>query len=252
VPHFTNEGLKLHYEVHGKGAPVLLLHGGTVSFERNFAMFGWIEALNARGMQVIGLDFRGHGKSDKPHEVAAYGTTNLAGDVLALLDHLKLRRVAIVGYSIGSAIALHLLHTHPGRFSKAALVATGDGLLGHLPHTFAVVLPFLAVALPRPVYPADLPSHVAAYWKFVTETGGDRQALAAFASARYPPLAAEEAAKIETPVLVVSGGHDLVLGRGPRVAKALAHGSYLEVAGADHFSLAADESVQVAIAEFLR
>jgi non-heme chloroperoxidase len=95
VPHFTNDGLTLYYEVHGEGLPVVLIHGGTVSFERHYAMYGWIERLNERGLQVIGLDFRGRGKSDKPYDAQAYGTANLASDVLALLDHLKLDRVAM-------------------------------------------------------------------------------------------------------------------------------------------------------------
>ena len=247
----SNEGLALYYEVHGTGHPVVLLHGGTVSFERNFAMFGWIERLNERGFQVIGLDSRGHGKSDKSHDARAYGTTNMASDVLALLGHLKLDRVSIVGYSIGCAIALHLLHAHPGRFSSAALVAIGDGSLGFPPHAFATVLPGVVDALSRPEYPIDLPRHMATYWKFAAESGGDRHAAVAAASASYPPLSVEDASRIEVPVLVVSGERDSVLGRGPRLAQALARGRYLEVAGADHFALAADRSTQMAVAEFL-
>ena len=249
--HFGNGGLTLHYEIHGKGAPVVLLHGITVSFERNYADCGWIERLNGQGLQVIGLDFRGHGRSDKPVDSAAYGTASLAGDVLALLAHLRLDRVAVVGYSLGSAIALHLLHAHPARFSRAVLIATGDGLLGLPPHTSAALLPQLAEALSRAEYPGDLPRHVAAYWKLVTESGGDRRAAVAAASAVYPPLAAAAAAGIAAPVLVVSGERDPVLGRGPRLAQALAQGRYLEVPGADHFALAADRGAQVAVAAFL-
>ena len=251
MPHFANDGLSLHYEVHGKGHPAVLLHGGCVSFERNYAMFGWIERLNVRGLQVIGLDSRGHGKSDKPHDPEAYGTARMAGDVLALLRHLKLDRVSVVGYSIGCAIALHLLHSHPDRFSGSVLVAIGDGAVGLPPFAFASVLPLVVDSLSRSEYPADLPRHVAAYWKFVVDSGGDRQAAIAAASGSYPPLSIEDAARIEVPVLVVSGERDPVLGRGPRLAKALGRGRYLEVAGADHFALAADTGTQAAVADFL-
>src|SRR5688572_30485385 len=110
MPYFVNDGLRLHYEVHGNGQPVILLHGGTVSFEHNYANFGWIKRLNASGMQVIGLDFRGHGKSDKPHNIESYGTINLASDVVALQEHLNLACTALIAYSIGTAIALYLLH----------------------------------------------------------------------------------------------------------------------------------------------
>jgi pimeloyl-ACP methyl ester carboxylesterase len=251
MPELLNDGLSLHYEVHGSGWPVVLLHGGTVSFARNFARYGWIERCNERGMQVIGLDFRGHGKSAKPHDVESYGTRHLAGDVLALLAHLHLDRVGLVGYSIGSVIALHLLHAHPERFCAAALVAAGDGLLGFPPHTLASVVPQLATVLGRTALPRELPAHLAAYRTFVTESGGDWQALAALARASYPPLAPEQAAAIEVPVLVISGERDPVLGRGPRLAQALACGRYREAAGADHFALAADEATQRAVAEFL-
>jgi pimeloyl-ACP methyl ester carboxylesterase len=175
----------------------------------------------------------------------------VAADVVALLDHLGLDRVDLVAYSIGTAVALHLLQTLPTRFGRVALVATGDGLVGLPPHEFSRVLPALAVVADRSEYPQDLPKHAAAYWTFIQATGGDRAALKAFAEASYPPLSVGEAKNIKHPVLVVSGDNDKVLGRGPRLSAALGSATYLEVQGADHFSLAADETVQDAVADFL-
>jgi pimeloyl-ACP methyl ester carboxylesterase len=252
MPSLANRGVQVHYEVHGTGHPVVLLHGGTVSFKHNYADFGWIKALTDAGLQVIGLDFRGHGKSSKPHEVESYGTANLASDVVAVLDQLSLPRVSLVAYSIGTAVALHLLHVLPERFDRAALVATGDGLIGHPPHIFDSILPALKEVLDRAEYPRDLPKHLAAYWNFVAATGGDKQALRALAQASYPALSTTDAAVITAPTLVVSGQSDMVLGRGPRLAQALEHGTYLDVEGADHFSLAADASVKTAVARFMK
>lgn len=251
MPYLVSDGLRLHYEVHGSGEPVVLLHGATVSFEHNYAISGWIERLNSAGLQVIGLDFRGHGKSDKPHDADFYGTANLASDVLAVAQHLNINRVSLIGYSLGTAVALHLLQASPQRFTRAALVATGDGLIGFPPHTLDRVISPLALLLARTEYPTDLPPHLAAYWNFVAITGGDSQALIALSKASYPPLSAEQASAIDTPVLVVSGESDPVLGRGPRLAAALGQGNYLEVAGADHFSLAVDAGVQAAVASFI-
>jgi len=160
MPYLVSDGLRLNYEVHGKGEPVLLLHGATVSFEHNFAIYGWIERLNSVGLQVIGLDFRGHGKSDKPHDADFYGTANLASDVLAVAQHLNINRVSLIGYSLGTAVALHLLQVSPQRFTRAVLVATGDGLIGFPPHTFDRVIPPLALLLARTEYPTDLPPHL--------------------------------------------------------------------------------------------
>lgn len=93
MPSFQNAGIRLHFEVCGEGRPLVFLHGGTVSFQANYAAFGWPEKFIARGFQVVGLDFRGHGKSDKPHDARSYGTANVAADVTGLLDHLGLDRV---------------------------------------------------------------------------------------------------------------------------------------------------------------
>jgi pimeloyl-ACP methyl ester carboxylesterase len=251
MPSFQNAGVRLHFEVRGDGRPLVFLHGGTVNFQANYAAFGWPENFMARGFQIIGLDFRGHGQSDKPHDAGSYGTPNVAGDVIALLDHLRLDRVDVIAYSIGTAVALHLLQTFPARLGRVALVATGDGLVGLPPHELSRILPALAVVADRSEYPQDLPKHVAAYWRFIENGGGDRGALKAFAEARYPPLSFTEAQNITHPVLVVSGENDHVLGRGPRLAGALGNARYVEVAEADHFSLAANETVQDAVAGFL-
>jgi len=251
MPIIQNGKLQIHYEVHGTGHPVLLLHGATVSFKYNYAACGWIKALNDAGLQVIGLDFRGHGDSDKPHDATSYGTAHLASDAMAVIDHLGLQRVSMIGYSIGTAVALRLMKTAPERFDKTALVATGDGLIGHPPHTFANIMPALALVIGRTEYPSDLPKHLAAYWKFIEATGGDKQAMLALSQAEYPALTTEEAGAIANPTLVVSGGNDKVLGCGPRLAEALACGEYVEVEAADHFSLAADVATQARVVDFM-
>jgi pimeloyl-ACP methyl ester carboxylesterase len=249
---FERDGHRIAYEIHGVGRPVLLLHGVTVSFAGNYAAWGWIQRLNAAGYQVIGMDFRGHGSSDKPRDPAAYGTNNLAGDVLALLDHLGHTRASLVGYSLGSAIALNLLHRAPKRVGASVLIATGDGLLGHPPYDSGEVFARLANALAREQFPEDLPSHESSYWTFAVKVGGDRHAALAAVQARYPACTDDEARSIESPVLVVSGELDPVLGRGPRLARAIPCGTYVEIPGADHFVLCRHEAALSAVERFLR
>jgi pimeloyl-ACP methyl ester carboxylesterase len=251
MAYLMRNGHAIHYEIHGDGRPVILLHGICVSFAGNFVGFGWIDSLCKQGLQVIGLDFLGHGQSDKPHDPAAYGTYKLAADVVALLDHLLLETASLVGYSMGSVVALHLLHTCPQRFGRSVLIATGDGLLGLPPHTMAETAPQLARALDSDHYPTELPKHVAMYWNFATKVGGDRLASAAAARAHYPVCTPEEAGRIAAEVLVISGEIDPVLGQGPVLARSLAHGRYLEIAGADHFMLAASDEAKEAVAQFL-
>lgn len=251
MPYFQNDSVKIHYEVHGTGRPVILLHGGTVNFDANYASFGWIQTLNECGFQVIGLDFRGHGKSDKPHDAESYGTDRLASDVIGVLDHLGVTETSLVAYSIGTVVALHLMHTHPTRFVRACLVATGDGLMGMPPYTFDRVMPAIGPVLDRTTYPKDLPKHLAMYWNFVEATSGDRTALRALSMGSYPHLPEAATAQIAVPTLVISGENDLVLGQGRHLAKALANGEYLLVPNADHFTLASDANVRKEVAHFL-
>ena len=120
---FDSDGLRIRYVVQGSGPAVLLLHGFSVNLELNWTATGILDSLASR-YTVIALDQRGHGASDKPHDPAAYGT-NFVADIVRLLDHLGLERVHIVGYSMGSAIALKLLTTHPERVASAVLGGGG-------------------------------------------------------------------------------------------------------------------------------
>lgn len=113
-------GVRIRYVERGAGTPVVLVHGFTGSIERSWIDTGVLPEL-ARGYRVIALDLRGHGKSDAPHEPAAY--EHIATDVIALMDHLGVERGHIVGYSLGGIIALKLLTTHPERFLSAVVGA---------------------------------------------------------------------------------------------------------------------------------
>src|SRR5262249_47009052 len=99
---FDARGVKLHYLVVGKGEPVLLIHGFTSSVALNWQLPGIINLLS-KNYQVIALDMPGHGLSDKPTDRDAYGL-QLVEDVIRLLDHLKVKKAHIVGYSMGGMI----------------------------------------------------------------------------------------------------------------------------------------------------
>jgi pimeloyl-ACP methyl ester carboxylesterase len=111
-----------------------------------------------------GIDFRGYGESDKSNDSNFYGTTNLANDVINLIDHLKLENIRLIGYSMGTVIALDLLSTHPEYFRQAVLIATG-GLIG-LPFIFENLLLGLTDLLSYETFPSHLPSHISVYWNF--------------------------------------------------------------------------------------
>src|SRR5215470_4935531 len=94
---FDVNGVKIHYIVEGKGEPVVLIHGLYSSAAINWQLPGTVRKLS-KNYQVIALDLPGHGDSDKPDNPDAYGL-QMVEDVIRLLDHLKIQKAHIVGYS---------------------------------------------------------------------------------------------------------------------------------------------------------
>ena len=94
---FDSKGVRIHYIEQGAGEPIVLIHGYIGTAEGMWVAIGVFQQL-ARNYRVIALDCRGHGQSDKPHEVKQYGR-EMALDIVRLLDHLKIRKAHIVGYS---------------------------------------------------------------------------------------------------------------------------------------------------------
>jgi pimeloyl-ACP methyl ester carboxylesterase len=101
---------------HGSGPP-LLLHHGWASSSQSWHQFGYVEALTD-SFQVILMDARGHGRSDKPHDEAAYTMELRTGDVLAVLDAVGVDRVHYWGYSMGGRTGFALLQWHAARVSS--------------------------------------------------------------------------------------------------------------------------------------
>src|SRR5262245_6170015 len=120
---FDAKGVKLHYIVEGEGEPVVLLHGLTSSARINWQMPGIVSMLSKK-YQVIALDLPGHGESDKPANEEAYGL-NLVEDVVRLLDHLKIEKAHIVGYSMGGMIAVKFMVGHPERVLSGVVGGMG-------------------------------------------------------------------------------------------------------------------------------
>ncbi len=119
---FNSAGINIHYVVEGKGEAVLLLHGFGGDIQ-TWSAGGMIKEL-AKSYKVIAMDIRGHGKSDKPQDPAAYGN-ELVNDPIRLLDHLKIQKAHIVGYSMGGMIALALVGSHPERLLSAMIGGAG-------------------------------------------------------------------------------------------------------------------------------
>jgi pimeloyl-ACP methyl ester carboxylesterase len=120
---FDAKGVTLRYYVQGAGEPVVLIHGLLASAKLNWDIPGVTAAL-AKNHHVIALDLPGHGGSDKPETPEAYGV-QMAEDVALLMDHLKIKKAHLVGYSLGGMITVKFLTLHPDRVISATVGGMG-------------------------------------------------------------------------------------------------------------------------------
>lgn len=119
---FDSNGVRLRYVEQGSGPAIILMHGLTGTLDRHFMANGVFATL-AKDHRAIAVDLRGHGKSDKPHRPEAYGD-EMARDVVRLMDHLKIQRADVLGYSLGAMIAGRLATMHPERIASIVYVAS--------------------------------------------------------------------------------------------------------------------------------
>jgi len=118
-----SHGVRIHYEVDGEGVPLLLHHGFAVSLT-GWRLSNYVEQLKD-DYQVILLDARGHGASEKPHDPTAYSPEFMVGDILAVLDALDVPKVHLWGYSMGARIVRDVANTTPERVSSLILGGFG-------------------------------------------------------------------------------------------------------------------------------
>ena len=114
-------GVHLYVETYGAGTPLLLLHGGMLTIDLDFADL--IPTLAGRHL-VIAVEQQGHGRTadiDRPITPA-----NLAADVVGLLDHLGVDRAHVLGHSMGAAVALELAVSHPDRVRSVVPITSSS------------------------------------------------------------------------------------------------------------------------------
>ena len=242
---FDSDGVRLHYEVEGpeNGAALIAVHGFASDYRLNWVGSRWQETLINAGFRVIGLDCRGHGHSDKPHDEAAYSMDILAGDAVRLLDHLEVDSAAYLGYSMGSRIGLELVISHPERVRRA--VFGGLGSAGAIAHADEIAHAFLIGE------PTDDPI-AQTFYKFASARAiNDLKALAACIKGMQPDASPERLAIIRTPILVVVGDHDDIARDAPELIELLPTARLVTIAGRDHMTAVAARGFKQAALEFL-
>jgi len=239
------QGVRLHYkDAGGDGEPVLFIHGYTASIGGQWGRPGLIAGIRERGWRTIAFDLRGHGLSDRPHDVSAYAGDRMGRDVDALMDHLGLERAHLVGYSLGAHILAHAMTLFPER---AATVCLG-GAAGRWNWTEAETSSVMEEAdeleggsITKHIlrlWPANKPKPAGAELRALSEKkleGMDARALAAIK--RVMPdhrLTRVQMQALKMPILAVVGTGDGQLGPMRELAQFHSGVELVEVPGAGH------------------
>ena len=228
------------------GQTILLIHGFASNLAVNWVGTGWVDTLVQNGFRVIAIDNRGHGKSEKLYDKALYGAPIMAEDARLLLDHLKIGRADVMGYSMGARITAFLALGYPDRVRSVIFGGLGIGMVK-------------GVGAPEPIaeaLEADDPSIISdtqarMFRKFAEATGSDRLALAACMRSSRIKIRPEALANLRLPVLVCVGSQDEIAGPPQELADIIPGAEAFEIAGRDHNRAVGDKTYKQAVLDFL-
>ncbi|HKB34171.1 MAG TPA: alpha/beta hydrolase [Candidatus Dormibacteraeota bacterium] len=242
---FDSDGVRLHYEVHGpeRGAPLLVVHGFASDYRLNWVGTRWQEALVGAGFRVFGLDCRGHGHSDKPHESVAYAIGTMGRDVTRLLDHLEVPSAGYLGYSMGARIGLQVVMDSPDRVKGAVL--GGIGASGSIRSADAIAEAFLRGE------PGDDPIAQSFYRFASARPTNDLKALAACIKGLQPQWDRARLSAIHTPILVVAGDRDELAPDAPELVELIPSSRLVTIPGRDHMGAVPAREFKQAAIDFL-
>jgi pimeloyl-ACP methyl ester carboxylesterase len=247
MPTFRNGPVEIAYLDEGAGDPIVLVHGFASNKDVNWVQPGWVETLTAAGYRAIALDNRGHGASTKLYSPDDYHTSLMASDVRALIAHLGLGRVHVMGYSMGARISAFLALEHPEAVRSVVLGGLGMHLID------GVGLPTsIADALEAPSLADVSDTQGRMFRAFADQTRSDRQALAACIRGTRQTLTREQAASIRAPVLVAVGGKDPIAGSAEELASVIPGARALIIPNRDHMLAVGDKVFKAGVLEFLK
>jgi len=226
-------GIQLYYEIHGRGTPVVMLHGGYTDSD----MWRIQSKLLARRYRVIEIDSRGHGRSTDGQVPITYG--QMADDTLALLDQLQIPTAHFVGWSDGAVIASHIAARHPERVDQLVLIGAAfqgnvyvnifSALLGK-DILFNVAMDLLF----SPKYKAVNPNPE--HWRTFRDKLHSLWQSPCYFEEQPEETCLEPLQSITAPTLVVAGKLEIIEQSHTRaIAEAIPNAQLEIVAGAGHF-----------------
>jgi pimeloyl-ACP methyl ester carboxylesterase len=246
MPSFHNGAVEIAYLDEGEGDPILLVHGFASTKNVNWVYPAWVSELRKDGRRVIALDNRGHGDSSKLYDPSEYEIATMASDVIALMDHLKIERADIMGYSLGSRMTAVLARTQSQRLRSAIFGGIGIGLIEGGGPGENVADALEAASLDDVTDPVGR-----TFRAFAEQTRSDRRALAACLRGSRRLMTKEEAASIAVPVLIAVGTADEIAGSAQALGKIIPGSQVLDIPNRDHMRAVGDKIYKAGVLDFL-
>lgn len=246
MPSFHNGAVEIAFLDEGEGDPILLVHGFASSKTVNWVYPTWVSELRKAGRRVVALDNRGHGDSAKLYDPAQYAIAAMAGDVVALMDHLDIGSADIMGYSLGGRIAAHIALTRPERVRATIFGGIGMAMIEGGGPGENVALALEAPSLDDVTDPVGR-----TFRAFADQTRSDRLALAACMRGSRKLMRRDEAARIAVPVLVAVGTTDEVAGSASALAALIPSAEVLDIPNRDHMRAVGDKVYKAGVLDFL-
>ena len=239
-------GVKIAYHDIGRGEPILLIHGFGSNGRINWINTNWVKALNDAGYRCIVIDNRGHGESQKFYSPDDYGPDIFAADAIALLDHLKLDKVVVAGFSMGARITAWISAHWPDRVKKAIFGGMGIRMIRPRGKNETI-----AHALET-----DDPSSISdedgkMFRRFAEHTGSDLKSLAACIRPSRKSITEDIIKMISAPVLIAVGDKDDVGGSASELASLMQNATAYEMPGLDHMKSSGAKEFKQKTMEFL-
>jgi pimeloyl-ACP methyl ester carboxylesterase len=190
-------GMQLYYEVSGAGDPLIVLHGAYM----NIPSMGGIIPRLAKTHRVYALELQGHGRTTDIARSITY--QNLADDVAAFMDSLRIPRADVFGYSMGAIAGLQLAIRHPAKVNKLISASGAYDLRGWQPE-FTAVIPQMTVEMITAMPFAK------EYPKLAANPNGFPELARKLIALEKEPMAWEAEVKaLKTPVLIIAGDADV-------------------------------------------
>jgi len=246
MPSFHNGAVEIAYLDEGEGEPIVLVHGFASSKNVNWVYPTWVSELKKHGRRVIALDNRGHGESTKLYDPEDYYISIMAGDIVALMNHLGLERADMMGYSLGARLTGYLAQSQPDRLRSAIFGGLGIGMVEGGGPGENVARALEADSLNDVSDPTGR-----MFRAFADQTRSDRRALAACLRGSRRLATREEVASIHVPVLIAVGTTDEIAGSPRKLADIIPHAEVLDIPGRDHMRAVGDKVYKAGVLDFL-